>query len=97
MGALSFSFLAVHYVGLSMGQSVWSGCAVLVSFTWGVAAFGDRVTPWLAALGLLLIVGGVVGVACVREITGKIWPLARGSGATGGRGEELGEQEGQGH
>ena len=66
--AVAFSFVAVQLVGLSIAQGIWSGSAVLVSFVWGVAAFGDEVTPGIAGAGLTLIVVGVLGIALCADI-----------------------------
>lgn len=71
--AVCFSFLAVNLIGLSTGQSVWSGVAVVVSFLWGVIAFGDKVNPYLAAAGLIFIVIGVITVAFTPQIAKRVW------------------------
>lgn len=62
--SISFSFAAVQYIGVALGQGVWGGIAILVSYSWGVAKFGDTVSkPWLAATALLLLSIGVLGIA----------------------------------
>jgi len=67
--AVSFSFVSVQLLGLATAQGIWSGAAVLVSFTWGVAAGGDEVPrPGLAAVGALFIVTGVAGIALCRDL-----------------------------
>jgi len=66
--ATSCSFVAVSYIGLSTGQGVWGGTAILVSFIWGSVGPGDpgpgaAVKSWgvsAAALVLLLIGVGII-------------------------------------
>lgn len=72
--AVAFSFVAVQLIGLSIAQGIWSGVAVVVSFVWGVAALGDVVNPAIAAVGVTLIVIGVVGIATCGEITARLFP-----------------------
>lgn len=62
--AIVFSFAAVHYIGLGVGQGVWGGAAILVSFLWGVLALGDTVkSVGIAVLSLIILILGVVGIA----------------------------------
>ena len=66
--ATSLSFIAIDKVGVALAQGIWSGCAILVSFLWGVSGFGEEVEDWpLCALGLALLFFGVLGIAfCER-------------------------------
>jgi len=53
-----FAFNAVQLVGLAVGPSIWAGLTMVVSFTWGVTAFGHEVNSWsgsFPALGLLVL------------------------------------------
>jgi len=64
--ASSFSFIAASNIGLSTGQGVWGGTAIVVSFLWGtlgpepICAPVQSVALSLVAVGLLLI--GVLGI-----------------------------------
>ncbi len=68
------SLVAVKFIGISVGQSIWAGVTVIVSFIWGVALFGE--TPasiGLSILGLLLILAGIVGLSvCNSEPVKRI-------------------------
>lgn len=86
--AVAFSFVSVQLVGLSIGQGIWSGSAVVVSFLWGVCVFGDQVEAGMAAGGLLLIVIGVLGIAMCADIAQ--W-IALRSGAVVDDNEGFGE------
>lgn len=67
--AIALSFAAIPLIGLATAQSVWGGIAILVSFAWGVAALGNRVeSAALAALGLVLLVSSVGGIASCEEM-----------------------------
>lgn len=69
--AISFSFAAVQYIGIALGQGVWGGIAILVSYVWGVAKFGDPIsTPWLAGVALILLLSGVLGIAFCEPLAG---------------------------
>lgn len=64
VGAASASFFAVAEIGVALGQGIWGGVAMVVSYFWGLLVFGE--TPsreGLSLLGLLLLVLGVCGVA----------------------------------
>ena len=41
--SIAFSFAAIQKIGVALGQGLWGGAAILVSFLWGVIAFGDQV------------------------------------------------------
>ena len=86
--AVAFSFVSVQLVGLSIGQGIWSGSAVVVSFLWGVCVFGDQVQAGMAAGGLILIVIGVIGIAMCADIAQ--WIAVR-SGAVVDDNEGFGE------
>jgi len=70
--AISFSFLAVDCIGVALGQGVWGGIAIVVSYAWGVIAFGNPIaSPLLAGLAMILLCIGVVGIAFCEAIGGK--------------------------
>mmetsp|Transcript_36720 Transcript_36720/g.98379 ORF Transcript_36720/g.98379 Transcript_36720/m.98379 type:complete len:397 (+) Transcript_36720:66-1256(+) len=53
-----FAFNAVQLVGYAVGPAIWAGLTMVVSFTWGVTAFGHVVSSWRGscpALGLLVL------------------------------------------
>ena len=42
--AITFSFLAIPRVGLSIGQGVWGGTSILVAIILGIAVVGNKVS-----------------------------------------------------
>eukprot|EP00736_Rhodelphis_marinus_P013465 Rmarinus@m.18117 len=72
VGAFAFSFLAIPLAGLGIGQGIWAGSAIFVSFVWGVVAFPDDNkigSPTLVVFALLFLTVGVVGIAFCRPIS----------------------------
>lgn len=62
--SIMFSFATVELIGLSVGQGVWGGAAILVSFLCGVMIFGNSVeSVMIAFLSLLLLFTGIFGIA----------------------------------
>ena len=49
------SIVAVKTIGLGVGQGLWSGITIIVSFFWGAFFFGDRVASWILAIVALVI------------------------------------------
>lgn len=78
VGSLTFSFLAVPRVGLAVGQGVWGGTAIVISFLWGVLVDQDHVRLWLALLALFFLLLGVVGIANCDWIGAVMTRLYRG-------------------
>ena len=77
--ASSFSFIAASNVGLSTGQGVWGGTAIVVSFLWGtlgpepICAPVQSVALSLVAVGLLLFgVLGIVKSVPIGEALGRL-------------------------
>jgi glucose uptake protein GlcU len=67
--ALVFSFLAVDNIGLALGQGVWGGIAILVSYLWGVVAFGERPSNVaLSVMGVCVLICGVSVIAFCEPI-----------------------------
>lgn len=67
--AFTFSFLAIPLVGLSIGQGVWGGTAIIVSVLWGIIAFSDTVNSVIGTVGAMaLLLLGVAGIAFCSEI-----------------------------
>lgn len=59
-----FSIVAVDKLGLSVAQGLWSGVVILTNFIWGVTLFESKIgNYYLTALGLVLMILGIVGVA----------------------------------
>eukprot|EP00698_Gefionella_okellyi_P019438 TRINITY_DN5956_c0_g2_i1.p1 TRINITY_DN5956_c0_g2~~TRINITY_DN5956_c0_g2_i1.p1 ORF type:complete len:298 (-),score=78.00 TRINITY_DN5956_c0_g2_i1:151-1044(-) len=57
------SIFAVQFIGLAVGQGVWSGSGMLVSFLWGALYFKEPLTnPGLAALAIIVLLLATVGV-----------------------------------
>jgi len=62
--SIVFSFAAVQFIGLGVGQGIWGGSAILVSFLWGVLVLGDSVFyVSFAVLSLLTLMCGIAGIA----------------------------------
>ena len=66
VGSTSLSFVAVSHIGLSTGQGVWGGSAILVAMAWGTlgpSPVGLPVvnTP-LSVLAAILLVAGIAGI-----------------------------------
>ncbi len=55
---------AVQNAGLAVSQGVWSSAIVMVSFAWGILAFGERVkSGYVAAGGVACMIGGLWGMS----------------------------------
>ncbi len=72
VGASGFSFVAASKLGLSTGQGVWSGMAIVVSFLWGVIgpapiSHAPR-SPTLSGVAVALLLAGVVGIVKCEPI-----------------------------
>ncbi|KAF0972001.1 hypothetical protein FDP41_009697 [Naegleria fowleri] len=58
------SLVAISKLGLGIAQGIWSGTTIMTSFVWSVTLFQSRIgNYYLTALGLVLMVVGIVGVA----------------------------------
>jgi multidrug transporter EmrE-like cation transporter len=67
--SIAFSFAAIQKIGVALGQGLWGGAAILVSFLWGVIAFGDQVQSVLVAgVSLCLLGTGVLGIAFCESL-----------------------------
>merc|ERR1711871_595426 len=87
--AIFFSFSAVPRVGVSIGQGTWGGCAILVSFLWGVTALRNTVnSPGIAVVALLLLLGGIVGIALCESVASRL-RVFLGDVSSGKRGEHV--------
>lgn len=68
----SFSFIAASAIGLSTGQGVWGGVAIVVSFLWGTLGPAPISAPVqslaLSLLAILLLLAGVVGIVKCEAI-----------------------------
>eukprot|EP00518_Triparma_eleuthera_P012341 CAMPEP_0182468844 /NCGR_PEP_ID=MMETSP1319-20130603/16133_1 /TAXON_ID=172717 /ORGANISM="Bolidomonas pacifica, Strain RCC208" /LENGTH=370 /DNA_ID=CAMNT_0024669091 /DNA_START=99 /DNA_END=1208 /DNA_ORIENTATION=- len=76
---------AVQNAGLAVAQGTWSSLIVAVSFAWGMAVFGERVkNVYLAGVGVLCLVGGLVGMSVFSEGEGGGQSPERDEKAEGG-------------
>lgn len=68
------SLVAVKHIGISVGQSIWAGITVIVSFIWGVALLNELPSAvGLAIVGLLMIVMGIVGLSvCNTDVVKRL-------------------------
>ena len=68
VSSISASFIAIESMGVALAQGIWGGMAMLVSYTWGVAVFGEVPERlWGSMVALILLIGGVCFVAnCER-------------------------------
>jgi len=81
IAAAVLSFATVKFIGLGIGQGVWGGAAILVSFLWGVLVLGDTVdSPGIAALSLATLLLGIAGIALNDVVGDRIFGTKRGSG-----------------
>merc|ERR1711907_515714 len=70
--AFTFSFLTIPLVGLSVGQGVWGGAAIIVSFVAGLIVGQSTVKSALIVLALALLLIGVIGIALCEELKEKL-------------------------
>jgi len=62
--SMAITFLAIARLGLGSATGIWSGTAIVVSFTWGVKVQGEEISrAGLAAPGMILLVTGLVVIA----------------------------------
>lgn len=62
--SMANTFLAIARLGLGSATGIWSGTAIVVSFTWGVKVQGEEISRGgLAAPGMILLVAGLVVIA----------------------------------
>jgi len=55
---------SVKHCGLAVGQGVWSSLIVIISFSWGIFFFHEKVRSLpLACLGILIMVCGIWGMS----------------------------------
>ena len=72
------SLVAIKFIGISVGQAMWAGATVVVSFVWGVALFQE--TPSILALALLglgLVLVGITGLSLCNTDAMKRLELRR--------------------
>ena len=66
------TFAAIKYIGLSIGVTIWSGTAILVSFIQGFIAGTKANNLWIAIFGCLLLIIGIIGVGFSDKIVKKL-------------------------
>lgn len=89
-----FSIFALRFLGLSIAQGLWSGATILVSFLWGSIVFRDPIkNGWLTALGMILLLLGILGVALCKSDDDD----SSGGGDVSGSGDSTGGEAVTGH
>lgn len=74
--ALTFSFLAIPRVGLSIGQGVWGGASILMSILLGITVSKNEVTSVVSLVfALLILLASIGGIAFCNEIGFKFSQL----------------------
>lgn len=72
--SIMFSFATVELIGLSVGQGVWGGAAILVSFLCGVLILGNSVeSVMIAFLSLFLLFTGIFGIAMNHTVADSLF------------------------
>jgi len=73
--ALYGSFQAVDRIGLALGQGIWGGTAMVVSYIWGVVVFHEKPSKIGSSVGgLIMLVLGVAFIAfcdTIRQYVSK--------------------------
>ena len=62
------TFAAIQYIGLSVGVTIWSGTAILVSFAQGFLVGETATHLYVAIMGCVVLVAGVVGAGCSEKL-----------------------------
>jgi len=82
--ALTFSFLAIPKVGLSIGQGVWGGTSIIVAVILGIVVQHDAISsPAGLGFALVILIGSIVGIAFCNEIGAKFAQLKNPRGSAG--------------
>ena len=61
--------LALRQLSLGFTYAVWSGLGIVLAATAGIVFYGERIDP-AGALGLAMIIGGVVVLNTVSSMSG---------------------------
>merc|ERR1711957_123732 len=61
-------YVGVVNIGLAVAVAIWNGMTVIISFMWGVIAFGTEVNHWLLAMGALVLLSLGVALAAASYI-----------------------------
>mmetsp|Transcript_9226 Transcript_9226/g.13894 ORF Transcript_9226/g.13894 Transcript_9226/m.13894 type:complete len:347 (+) Transcript_9226:44-1084(+) len=78
--ALGASFQAIKNIGVALSQGVFGGTAILVSYIWGVVVFQEGVSNIaLSVIGVLLLIAGVVCIACNKNLSDVVNKLRQGN------------------
>lgn len=82
VGAVCFTFLAIPRLGLAMASSVWSGCALITAFAWGVAGpspVGSTPKSWAGSvLAVVLLLMGILGIVFHEQIATRVCGASKG-------------------
>ena len=75
--------IIIRKIGLGAGQSIWSGLTVWVSFVWGATVLHEEVRSLpLSLMALLLLAGGIAGVAFVIDLSSSSSPPSSSSSSS---------------
>eukprot|EP00486_Rosalina_sp_Unknown_P005876 CAMPEP_0201576098 /NCGR_PEP_ID=MMETSP0190_2-20130828/21706_1 /ASSEMBLY_ACC=CAM_ASM_000263 /TAXON_ID=37353 /ORGANISM="Rosalina sp." /LENGTH=207 /DNA_ID=CAMNT_0048006557 /DNA_START=125 /DNA_END=745 /DNA_ORIENTATION=- len=66
------TFAAIKYIGLSIGVTIWSGTAILISFVQGFLAGTKAENLWIAIIGCILLIIGIIGAGFSDKIVKKL-------------------------
>eukprot|EP01084_Bolivina_argentea_P040203 74298_1 len=66
-------FATMKYIGLSIGVTIWSGTAILVSFAEGFIVSTDVEYLYIAIIGITILLIGVIGVGFSQQIIEKYY------------------------
>ena len=69
MCAFTFSFLAIPRIGLSVGQGIWGGAAIIVSFVAGLIVGQSTIKSALIILAMVLLLIGAPAWLTTHNVT----------------------------
>lgn len=65
------AYLAIGYLGVSVAQGIWCGVSIIVAFLFGEFFQSPVSKLWMAIIGLVLLLIGVIGVAYIGKDSGE--------------------------
>lgn len=67
--SMTFGFMATRKIGVALAQGIFGGLAIIVSYIWAVAIFGEVPSSiGLSISGIALLVIGISGIAASRDV-----------------------------
>lgn len=67
--SMTFGFMATKKIGVALAQGIFGGLAIIVSYIWAVAIFGEVPSSiGLSVSGIALLVLGISGIAASRDV-----------------------------